>query len=285
MEHPRGSEFYYQRLERACALPEADRSADVKAWLASHDALDAAVQSLPLLQPGQTLTEPAGGSAALAAVLKLLAHSYCHPPEDPMHPEIEFCRLSPQLPPLMRVIHTSSKGDLQPTPLLKGILASGRLPPGGTDLALVARMLLLVLVLHTPDVNNIIAGLNVLHAARLALFNDSRAAQLTQQLAQLQEELSSSDGSSDELPTVQQLQVVWSVLTLGLAAWPEVRRELPAADIMSVEEEAVGCLLRLQPDKPRSSFEAGKVRERGEPGNAVHSMPTAKRGWSSNLHS
>lgn len=139
-----GEDFYTQRLERARALPEAERSPDVRGWLAAHDALDAAAAALPELQPGAALTEPAGGSAALAALLQFLVLSFCHAPADPIHPAFSDMHLfNAQLPPLF-LVQRDSGGTItsQPTPLLGGILRTLRLPPGGENLVLVTRTLL-----------------------------------------------------------------------------------------------------------------------------------------------
>lgn len=138
-----GAEFYQERLERARALPEAERSSDVRAWLAAHAALDAAAPLLPGIETRTEFTEPPGGSAALAALLQYLVQTYCHTPLDPMHPAFTNGILSPQLPPLMHVWENGSNTDMCLTPFSNGILTTGRLPAGGANLALVARLLLL----------------------------------------------------------------------------------------------------------------------------------------------
>lgn len=98
-----GADFYFEHLQRARTLPEADRSADVRAWLATHDAQDALAPLFPVLQPGPAMTEHLDSSAALAALLQYLAHSHCHPPADPKHPAfILLQRFSTQISPLMQ---------------------------------------------------------------------------------------------------------------------------------------------------------------------------------------
>lgn len=65
-----GAEFYAERLARAQAVPEEQRSSDTKAWLALHSELEAATALLPPLPASATaqrpLLEPLGGDAALA---------------------------------------------------------------------------------------------------------------------------------------------------------------------------------------------------------------------------
>ena len=48
---PPGAEFYYERLARARAVPEAERSADVRQWLQQHEELEAALAALPRCLP------------------------------------------------------------------------------------------------------------------------------------------------------------------------------------------------------------------------------------------
>ncbi|KAL4451887.1 hypothetical protein ABPG75_007549 [Micractinium tetrahymenae] len=230
-----GAEFYRERLARAPALPEAQRSPDVRTWLASHAALEAAAAVLPPMRPGQALEEPAGGRPALAALLRFLAHSFCHPAMDPLHPSGTLRFLGPQLPPLMRVwaagIETRTEGTL----LLSDIVS---LPPGeATELELTVelttRLLLLALVSCWPSIG---------------------------QLAQLQEEVGDeAAGAEHALPTVDQLQVVWHVLQLELVGHVNAPSQLAKGRISAAAEEAARGLLRLQPRNPRSSFAMGKV--------------------------
>ena len=58
-----GAEFYYERLERAAALPESQRSSDVAAWLHSNAVMEAAAAPLPELPPGLALQEGGGGQS------------------------------------------------------------------------------------------------------------------------------------------------------------------------------------------------------------------------------
>ena len=62
-----GAEFYFECLARALAVPEEERSQDVRQWLRCNDVLEAAFALLPRAEPGTTLSAPAGGKPALAA--------------------------------------------------------------------------------------------------------------------------------------------------------------------------------------------------------------------------
>jgi hypothetical protein len=108
-----GAEFYYERLARANAVPEAQRSADVSLWLRCHDELEAAFALLPQVKPGGSLSTPVGGKPALAAVLRMLAASCCDAHIEPHHPNSTIKWLGPQLPPLMEV-RTAPVGPTQP---------------------------------------------------------------------------------------------------------------------------------------------------------------------------
>lgn len=275
MEHsaPAGAEFYVERLERARALPQADRSADVQAWLAAHDALEAAAALLPELQPGPALSEPLGGGAALAGALQFLAHTYCHPPAIPRHPAFDTIKIGPQLPPLVRIYRDEDGSNhLQPTSLLTSILATGRLPTGGADLALLARMLLVAAC------NMDTLALRALQAVQPALFTSASVTQLAEKLQQLQARLASgSSGSSDDdsasssnsacsgvLPTVQQLQIVWCTLAVSVVGEACSENKPEDADAWEAAANALGMaaarrLLQLQPNNPRSTFVAHKV--------------------------
>ena len=107
-----GSEFYYERLARARAVPEAERSADVQQWLRVHEELEAALAALPEVpadaSPQRPLVEPLGGDAALAALLRFIAAAYADSARDPVHPKATLFRLAPQLPPFFRVCRNAS---------------------------------------------------------------------------------------------------------------------------------------------------------------------------------
>ena len=107
-----GAEYYEERLARARAVPEAERSADVRQWLRLHEELEAALAALPELPASATrqrpLVEPLGGDAALAALLRFIAASYSGFAEDPGHPKAMMNPLMPQLPPFYRVWRESS---------------------------------------------------------------------------------------------------------------------------------------------------------------------------------
>ena len=100
------AEFYEERLARARALPEAERSADVRQWLRQHEELEAALAALPELPASAIhqcpLVEPLGGNAALAALLRFIAAAYSDSLRDPVHPKATLGRLAPQLPPFFR---------------------------------------------------------------------------------------------------------------------------------------------------------------------------------------
>ena len=106
---PPGAGFYYERLARARALPEAERSADVRQWLRLHEELEAALAALPELPASATeecpLVEPLGGDAALAALLHFIAAAFSESINivDPLHHKAALERLAPQLPPFFRV--------------------------------------------------------------------------------------------------------------------------------------------------------------------------------------
>ena len=103
----RGAEFYAERLARARALPEAERSADVRRWLRLHEELEAALAALPELPASAIhqcpLVEPLGGNAALAALLRFIAAAYSDSLRDPVHPKATLGHLAPQLPPFYGV--------------------------------------------------------------------------------------------------------------------------------------------------------------------------------------
>ena len=110
MQHgtsPPGAAFYEERLAQARALPEAERSADVREWLRQHDELEAALAALPEVPasatPQRPLVEPLGGDAALAALLRFITAACSGPAADPQHPKATLERLSSQLPPYFRV--------------------------------------------------------------------------------------------------------------------------------------------------------------------------------------
>ena len=102
-----GAEFYYERLARARALPEAERSADVRHWLRQHEELEAALAVLPEVPasatPQHPLVQPLGGDAALAALLRFIAVAYSDSIPGTRHSKATLPRLAPQLPPYFRV--------------------------------------------------------------------------------------------------------------------------------------------------------------------------------------
>ena len=101
-----GAEFYYERLARARAVPEAERSADVRQWLRRHEELEAALTALPEVPASAThqlaLVEPLGGDAALAALLRFITAANSES-ADLGHPKATLWRLTPQLPPFFHV--------------------------------------------------------------------------------------------------------------------------------------------------------------------------------------
>ena len=105
-----GAEFYFERLSRAQAVPEAERSPEVAAWLRSHAAIAAATSALPLAPDNGTLTQPLGGQAALAALLHFLVGCHTALPAHLQHPRANFRRMTPQLPPLAAVVAATSGG-------------------------------------------------------------------------------------------------------------------------------------------------------------------------------
>ena len=98
-----GAEFYHPRRARASALPEAERSADVRQWLRLHGELEAALAALPELPasatPQRPLVEPLGGDAALAALLRFIAAGHADSARNPAHPKSTLFRPASQLPP------------------------------------------------------------------------------------------------------------------------------------------------------------------------------------------
>ena len=102
-----GAEFYEERLARARAAPEAERSADVRQWLRQHEELEAALAALPDLPasatPERPLVEPLGGDMALAALLRFFAAAFSDNAAGILHPKITLRRLAPQLPPFFGV--------------------------------------------------------------------------------------------------------------------------------------------------------------------------------------
>ena len=101
------TDFYEERLARARALPEGERSFDVRQWLRQHEELEAALTALPEVPASATaqrpLVEPLGGDAALAVLLRLLAATYSEFPCDPDHLVAKLWCLQSQLPPFFRV--------------------------------------------------------------------------------------------------------------------------------------------------------------------------------------
>ena len=103
-----GVGFYEERLARARALPEAERSFDERQWLRQHEELEAALAALPEVPASATaqhpLVEPLGGDAALAVLLRLrLAATYSEFPCDTDHLAVKLWCLNSQLPPFFRV--------------------------------------------------------------------------------------------------------------------------------------------------------------------------------------
>lgn len=263
-----GSEFYYERLNRAHAIPEAQRSPEVAAWLSSHAALDAALAALPPALPGVLLTEALGGPAALAAVLQVLVHTYATLPEDPAHPRSSLRRLVPELPPLYHVSVERGGLGIKPQPLLRTTLHA---LAGGAALGLepVARLLLMAAMSQNPVLEYPLVALDILKALEPSISGAEAEARLAQQLVELQQQLARTGGGSGggsgsciALPMVRQLQTVRHVLTLLLFYWAKaVRAASPsaAADLQKLGERAAAGLLALWPDDPRSSLEMGRL--------------------------
>ena len=123
---PPGVEFYNASLQQARALPPAERSGGVAAWLRCHDVMATAAAALPAMPlGGSVLTQPLGGPAALAALLQVLAHSFAEPPTDPKQPCTTLRHLAPQLPPLMRVWTEDPEVQMAPQPALLSVLGVG----------------------------------------------------------------------------------------------------------------------------------------------------------------
>ena len=102
-------------MARARALPEAERSADVRQWLRLHEELEAALAALPEVPasatPQRPLVEPLGGDAALAALLRFIVAASSGSALDPMHPKATLKRLAPQLPPFFCVWEPEGAGN------------------------------------------------------------------------------------------------------------------------------------------------------------------------------
>ncbi|PRW59610.1 hypothetical protein C2E21_1912 [Chlorella sorokiniana] len=278
-----GEEFYNASLERARALPPAERSADVAAWLRCHDAMDAAAAALPEMPlNGGSLTQPVGGPAALAALLQVRVHSFALPPADPKHPCTTLRHLAPQLPPLMRVWAAGQEAQMAPQPELLSVLGghsahSGRQPGGDLSLVRVSRLLLLALVAQWPSIQHNQVAADVLAALKPALLGEAAAARLDRQLSELRQQLvGSGDGAGDssgattssgaasgsggaELQSAQQLQVVWHLLSLQLAETPNAPMLLTPRGASEMAVHAARGLLQLAPSNPRSSYAMGKV--------------------------
>lgn len=275
MEHAvPGAQFYRDNLERAQALPEAERSADVAAWLAADAVMTAATPSLPEMPcDGTVLTQPAGGDAALTALLQFLAHLFACPPADPLHPTFTLRCFGTQLPPLMKVWLHNDRVMMQPQPQLADILTTGRMPSAEPDLALVARLLLLAAISVCPEIQQASIGVEALQALKPALLGDAAAARLNRQLQQLQQRLAGAGAGGDpELPTARHLQVAWHALLLRLTVDVHVPEVLPPWRVSALGEEAARGLLQLEPNNPRSSLAMGKVavmNHRLLPGPAV----------------
>lgn len=142
-----------ERVRRAQAIPESERSPEVATWLASHAAVEAAAAALPDIPDGQLLTPPLGGSEALAAVLQFAALSFASVPVTLMLPNLNAGHLASQLPPLMAVwcLHGNLCDRRQP--LLTSILQNG-LAGGAASLELVARLLLMASAYQQPTASD-----------------------------------------------------------------------------------------------------------------------------------
>ena len=95
--------------------------------------------------------------------------------------------------------------QLQLQPVLLHMIAMGSLPGGRADLALVARALLLALVAQLPGLEQFQVGFDVLHAVKHALFGQRGAAELTRQLAELEEECRGNNGAPAPEPRSRRL--------------------------------------------------------------------------------
>ena len=269
-----GDDFYYERLAKVTALPEAERGEDARRWLRLHAAIDAALSVLPELPPGSDLTEPLGGPRALAGLLCFLATACGEAGEGHIgHPGIMKHKLAPQLPPLMRVRRLPHSGELEMStaPLLAGIRSSGSLPGGEADLGLVARLMLLARLAQWPGIGDYQAGLDALMAARRNLFTAASTRQLEQQLAQLAQQCTGA-GSNDTdasragtggchplppLPSVQQLRAAWHVLAFELAY--STHLQAPPAAASATMHESARALLAMHPDSPGCCYLVGRA--------------------------
>lgn len=257
---PPGSEFYMERVRRAQAIPEAERSPEVATWLASHAAMKAAAAALTDIPYGQLLTLPVGGSEALAAVLQFVAHSFANVPVTLMLPNLHAGHLAPQLPPLMTVwcLHGSVCDRRQP--LLTSILQSG-LAGGAASLELVARLLLMASVYQQHAASDPALALDVMEVLEPALSGTAAETRLASELAQLQGQLSGSSSAAGSLPTVQQLQAARHNLSLCLLTWLDRpgKQQLDPDRVVRLAQRAAQGLATLQPNSPHSSLQLGKV--------------------------
>lgn len=286
-----GAEFYYERLQRAQAIPESERSPDVAAWLASHASLEAAAAALPAMPAGATLTQPLGGKAALAALLQFLVHSHIAVPATLAHPHITFSRLWPQLPPLMAVSCQSLGGSYTASsqPLLGSLLLSG-LASAAADLELLARLLLLASLSIEPGFEQTRLGCDILAALGPALSGEQVQALLSRQLLELEQQLESSGGSfKPDLPSVQQLQAAQHSISVQLFMQSQ-RDTLPQqalASLLQLAENATLQHLAQQPNSPRYSLERGVLAfdrgcaspQPGVGGVEAHVLCTAAACW------
>lgn len=258
-----GAEFYYERLSRAQAVPEAERSPEVAAWLRSHAAIAAATSALPLAPDNGTLTQPLGGQAALAALLHFLVGCHTALPAHLQHPQANFRRMTPQLPPVAAVLFLNSKYAARWQPLLYSVLQDGLGSMGRpADLELVARLLLTASVCLDPGFEEPLVALLILESMEPALAGEAAAAQLAQQLARLEQQLVSDSGSSSgsgALPSVQQLREVWGSLSLNLLTWVDRSEVLPTDRVLQLAQRAAEALLALQRDNPRGSYELARI--------------------------
>lgn len=258
MEDDPQLEFYFERLRRAQAILEAERSPEVAAWLSSHAATEAAAAALPAMPDG-LLTEPLGGEAAWAWALQALAHARAHLSQFLLLPGCPSSCLLAQLPPLVAV--QCQQGELRwsQSAVLRSILRNG-LGSAAADLELLTRLLLLVngaMQLHSGQDPQL--ALNILQVLEPALFSAAAEARLAQQLARLQQRLDGSAWAGGTLPTVQLLQFVRHNFSMGLVAWVGSENELPAARIIQMAQRSAQPMLSLQPSNPRSSLSLGEL--------------------------
>lgn len=144
-----GAEFFFQRVQAAECLLEAQRTADQKLMLQLHTQLSAIAtalrQSAAALRPNEEEVggpaAVAGGPPATAALLGYLAADWCDAPASTHHPELPPQLLARHLPPLVQLRRSGESGlAMTFTPLLEGYLDQTRLLPE-EDIDVVVRLM------------------------------------------------------------------------------------------------------------------------------------------------